>query len=239
MSKVDYNSPIYIQLREVVRAKIEDGEFSPGTAIPSEHELMSTYGINRTTVRNAIDGLVSEGLLKRVKGKGVYVITPIERDLEVLGGFTQTMTEKNVSSKKKIIHKERRLAGKKYASIFNITEDDYIYFIKRLDYANDEPIAIQEIFIPYDLVPNVENVDISVFNMFDVYKFYEINPTKAWQTLDLVQLTQADARLININKTQTVFLFSCTTYNEKGRVIEFSKSYTRGDKCNFSVHFHK
>lgn len=239
MSEVDFNSPIYIQLREVLRSKIEYGEYLPGTSIPSENSLMDTYGINRSTVRNAIDGLVREGLLKRVQGKGVYVLVPIERDLEVLGGFTQTMIEKNVKAKKKILNKGKCLAGNKYAEIFGIDESDFIYYIKRLDYANDEPIAIQEIFIPYKLVENVENLDLDVFQMFDLYRFYGINPTRAWQTLDLIQLTQSDARLINITKLQTVFLFSCTTYDENDKVIEFSKSYTRGDKCNFTVHFHR
>ena len=85
----------------------------------------------------------------------------------------------------------------------------------------------------------MEGIDLSVFSMFEIYKFYGINPVSAWQTLELVQLTQSDARLINISKDQTVFLFSCTTYDENDRVIEYSKSYTRGDKCNFKVHYHK
>lgn len=237
-TEVDYSAPIYMQLRELVYSKIEDGEYAPGTAIPSENEFAEMYGINRLTVRSAIDALVKEGLLKRVQGKGVYVMAKYERDLETLGGFSQTMTENNAKSSKKILLRGQRQAGEKYASILNINEDDQIYYIKRLDYANDEPIAFQEIFIPYNLIPNVNDVDISVFSMFEIYKFYGINPTRAWQTLDLVQLAQSDARLININKDQTVFLFSCTTYDENNRVIEYSKSYTRGDKCNFTVHFH-
>ncbi len=238
-AEVSYNAPIYLQLREVVRSKIEDGEYPPGTAIPSENVLASTYGINRLTVRSAIDALVNEGLLKRVQGKGVYVVAQIERDLEVLGGFTQTMNEKNVKSHRKILLRGQRRAGEKYAAVFGIDKEDMLYYIKRLDYGDDEPIAIQEIFVPYNLVPKLEGIDLTVFTMFEIYKFYGINPVRAWQTLDLVRLTQSDARLINISNDQSVFLFSCTTYDENERVIEYSKSYTRGDKCNFTVHFHK
>ena len=115
-AEVSYNAPIYLQLREVVRSKIEDGEYAPGTAIPSENLLASTYGINRLTVRSAIDALVNEGLLKRVQGKGVYVVAQIERDLEVLGGFTQTMNAKNVETRRKILSKGQRRAGEKYGA---------------------------------------------------------------------------------------------------------------------------
>lgn len=238
ITEIDYQAPMYIQLRNVVRSKIEDGEYAPGTAIPSESALAEMYEINKLTVRNAIDALVEEGLLKRVQGKGVYVMAKYERDLEVLGGFSQTMKERNTSFGKKILVRSCRKAGAKYASIFNIQEDDLVYYIKRLDYANEEAIAIQEIFIPYNLMPNIEEIDISVFSMFEIYKFYGINPVRAWQVLDLVQLSQSDARMINIDKEQTVFLFLCTAYDENDRVIEFSKSYTRGDKCNFTVHFY-
>ena len=238
-TEIDYQSSIYLQLREVVRNKIEEGEYLPGTAIPSENALAEMYGINRLTVRSAIDELVKEGLLKRVQGKGVYVMAPIERDLEVLGGFSQTMDDKKIQPKKKILQRGQRPAGPKYGEMFHMGEEESLYYIKRLDFANGEPIAMQEIYIPYDLVPKVEGIDLSVFSMFEIYKFYGINPVRAWQTLDLVQLTQADARLLDTSKDQTVFLFSCTTYDEDERVIEYSRSYTRGDKCNFTVHFHK
>ena len=42
MANVDYKSPIYLQLREVVRSKIEEGEYPPGMAIPSETESMAS-----------------------------------------------------------------------------------------------------------------------------------------------------------------------------------------------------
>lgn len=72
--KLSYRTPIYLQLREIIRNRIEEGEYLPGTAIPSENKLAETYGINRLTVRNAVDTLVNEGILRRVQGKGVFVV---------------------------------------------------------------------------------------------------------------------------------------------------------------------
>lgn len=237
---IDYNAPIYLQLREVVRTKIEDGEYLPGMAIPSENELADFYGINRLTVRNAIDALVGEGLLKRVQGKGVYVVgSKIERDLETLGGFTQTMHEKNTRPSKKILAKVQREAGVKYAHIFGIRPQDMIYYIKRLDYADDEPISLEEIMLPYSVVPKLEEIDLKVFSLYEVYNFYGINLSRAWQSLDLAELEPSDARMLNVSPDRAVLLFTSTSYDENDRVIEYARSYTRGDKCNFTVHFHK
>lgn len=43
-------SPLHTQLREVIRAKIDEGEYPPGTCIPSESQLSETYGLNRLSV---------------------------------------------------------------------------------------------------------------------------------------------------------------------------------------------
>ena len=85
MDKASGLTPLYMQLREIVRYKIETGEFAPCTALPSENELADEYAVTRQTVRNVIDTLVNEGLLRRVAGKGVFVLgTRIERDLDCL-----------------------------------------------------------------------------------------------------------------------------------------------------------
>ena len=61
MNDVNYRSPLYIQLREVIRSKIEEGEYPAGTAIPSENQLSEQYGINRVSVRSALAALENEG----------------------------------------------------------------------------------------------------------------------------------------------------------------------------------
>lgn len=238
--ETDYKKPIYLQLRDVIRSKIEDGDYVIGMAIPSENQLAETYGINRLTVRNAVNALVTEGLLKRVHGKGMYVLgEKMERDLETLGGFTQTIEEKNAVPMTKILTKTQRLAGDKYAQIFNIDPEDKIYYIKRVGYVDGAPLALDEIFLPCNLVPKLDGIDLSVFSLYEVYEFYGIHLQRAWQTLDIVKLEKSDRRILNITSEMGVFLFSCTSYNENDKVIEFSRSYTRGDQCNFNVSFHE
>lgn len=240
MPEYNEQSPIYLQVREVVRCQIEEGEYLPGMPIPTENELAEQYGINRLTVRSAIDSLVNEGLLKRVQGKGVYVVgRKMERDLEQLGGFSQTILEKNALPSTKTLTKVLRRAGDKYSLVFGIQPDDEIYCIKRVCYVAEEPVSLEEIFIPRYIVPKLMGIDLSVFSLYEVYEFYGINPARAYQTLDLAQLEQKDARLLDVDAGLAVMLFECTSYDENDRVIEFSRNYTRGDRCNFSVHFQK
>lgn len=240
VEKISYQSPIYLQLREIIRNKIEDEEYSPGMPIPSENELAELYGINRMTVRSGIDALVQEGLLKRVQGKGVYVSGPkLERDLEILGGFSQTMRERNVKPNTKVLGKIIRKAGEKFSLIFGIKPEDDIYYVKRICYADEEPTSLDEIFIPKYVIPKLEGIDLNVFSIYEVYDLYNINLTWAYQTLDIITLDQRDARMLDIDDTTPVMLFECTSYDDAKRIIEFSRTYTRGDKCKFNVKFNK
>ena len=66
---------------------------------------------------------------------------------------------------------------------------------------------------------------------------YGIKLVQARQTLDIVHLEQADARLLGIDPSLPVLLFQCVTYDDMGRAIEFNRNFVRGDKCSFSVRF--
>ena len=66
----DGSEPRYLSIRKTIRDRIADGTYPAGTAIPSEHELSAEFDTTRLTVRNAIDGLVTQGLIRRVQGQG-------------------------------------------------------------------------------------------------------------------------------------------------------------------------
>ena len=233
---VDYKSPIYLQLREVVRGKIESGEYPPGMAIPSENELSDMYGVNRLTVRNAIDALVKEGLLKRIQGKGAFVVGDrIERDLDWLSGFRQTFTERDADPAAKIHAKTRRPAGRLFASVFGVGEDDDIFYGRRLNSAIGEPGSAEHTYVPASKVPKLDGIDLGVFSLYEVYGFYGVSPVRAYETLDLVSVEARDARMLGVEPGSTVLLFTCWTYDAKDDVVEYTRSYTRGDKCCFTV----
>ncbi len=239
MEDIDYRSPIYLQLREVIRTKVEEDEYLPGTAIPSENDLAEMYGVNRLTVRSAIDALVNEGMLKRVHGKGVYVVgEKIERDLETLGGFRQTMREKNTVPSTRIVTRNIRRAGMKYGGIFRLDPEEKLFYIKRVCCVEDDPVSLEEIYVPCSLLPELGDVDLTIFSLYDIYDFYGVKLTRAHQTLDLVTLDAKDARMLGIGPKQAVMLFECVSTDADGRTVEFARTYTRGDKCSFRVNFH-
>ena len=71
--------PVYVQLADILRGQIARGELAPRRPVPSKRTLMQTYGIAGGTIDKAMDLLRAEGLIKTVKGRGIYVTAPEER----------------------------------------------------------------------------------------------------------------------------------------------------------------
>ncbi len=71
--------PVYLQLADILRARIATGELVAGRALPSETTLMQEHGIARETARKAVRVLRDEGLVEIVQGRGSYVVPPADR----------------------------------------------------------------------------------------------------------------------------------------------------------------
>lgn len=224
MREISYKSPLYIQLREVIRSKIEEEEYLPGTAIPSENQLMETYGLNRVSVRSALAALEFEGLLKSVKGKGVFVAGPkAKRNMDTLGGFHNTMRQSGGNTATRILSKTLRQAGPYYARLLEISPESTIWFIRRVENTAGEPVALEELYIPYSVVPGLEEVDIKLFSIYDIYQWNGIVLGEGHQTLRITRLPPMLAKYMDVPPEQAV--------------MEFSRSYVRNDKAEFVVHF--
>jgi GntR family transcriptional regulator len=74
-SKLQGNAPvpIYYQLQELILKDIENGTLLPGAMIPTEQQLVQSYGVSIGTVKKAVLNLVNQGYLYRIQGKGTFV----------------------------------------------------------------------------------------------------------------------------------------------------------------------
>lgn len=238
MNTINYLTPIYIQLRELLRTKIEEGEFPPGSVIPSDTTLAGQYGVNKLTARNAINALIGEGLLKRVQGRGVYVLYgKIEQDLGLLAGFTSTMNRNERKPSIKVLEFKTRTAGHKYATIFHINPEDEIYYIRRLCLADDESTSLEEIFIPRSAAKRLEGINLSIFSLREAFNLLGIRLERAYETLEIVEIDAQEARLLDTVDQRNVFLVRYSSQDHNGTTVEYGKCYIRGDKFSFSVNY--
>jgi GntR family transcriptional regulator len=66
--------PVYLQLSDILREKINSGELEPNRPVPSLTTLVQQYQVARGTAAKAVQVLVSEGLVRIAPGKGAFVV---------------------------------------------------------------------------------------------------------------------------------------------------------------------
>ena len=66
-------TPVFRIIYENLKRDIERGEYAPGARLPSESELCRAYGVQRDTVRHALQKLVDDGMIFKRPGRGSFV----------------------------------------------------------------------------------------------------------------------------------------------------------------------
>lgn len=69
-------APLHQKLRDAIHQQILDGTLQPGETLPSERAMKEHFGLSRATVRQAINGLIRDGLLQSIAGTGTFVLEP-------------------------------------------------------------------------------------------------------------------------------------------------------------------
>jgi len=164
--------PIYLQLKNILKTSIMNGEFGENGMIPSETQLAETYHITRTTVRRSISELVNENLLRKEHGKGTFVcLNPVHYSIWNFTGFTDYVQKKGKIPTSKILT----------AEVISINDKQY-YKLERARGIKEDGVVLYLTLdtscIPLDLFPGIMAYDFEKRSLYDVMrKEYGIAPS--------------------------------------------------------------
>ncbi len=233
---VDKKSPIpvYYQLKNIILKKIKDGEYSEGSLIPSERDLGENLNISRMTVRQALNQLVSEGVLFREKGKGTFVSKGkiVQRNIM---SFSDTVRNKGLVPSTVVLRFEKITDRLDIKKLLDLQEDESLYNIKRLRLANDLPIAIEEVFIPERYCPHLDTYKLNT----SLYKLLKEEYSLTISYLD--NLIEADRpekdekKLLGLQDMTPVLRITSISHNEAGMKLFYEKDVYRSDEYNYNV----
>lgn len=238
MADLDRNSfkPIYYQLSENLRAVI-DGGLSPGDQIPSENELITQYGVSRNTARLAIDILVREGLVYRVKGKGTFVAPERMRfGLLRLTSFTEEMRRRGLQPGSRLLNMSRTAPPAKIANRLQLAPGALTFVIERLRLANGEPLALHTTYVPQAVCPRLAEENLTIGSLYQILEdTYGLRIGHAEQLLKPTVATEYEAKILEVPPGSPLQLVEVTSFLENGAPFEYSKLLYRGDRYEFPI----
>jgi GntR family transcriptional regulator len=237
---IEKDSPIpyYYQIQLCLKKAISQGEWKPGEFMPSEREISERFNVSRVTVRQALDNLLLEGIIKKVKAKGTIVSKPkIEEQLfnKLIGTF-QDLTEKGYKITNKILGFSLEDPEESDIINLNLNSKDKIYRIERLRFIEDEPYHYSLTSISQRLCPGFDAnllIKDSLINVLD--KSYGLKIYKLKRILEAAVATPQDAKLFNTKSGTPILLFYNTALLKDGTAIEYSLNKIRGDMSKFQI----
>jgi GntR family transcriptional regulator len=230
--------PYHYQLRELLRDEIAAGRWEVGERLPSERELCETFNLSRTTVREAIDALVNEGLLRREKGRGTFVAEPkiLESLLQTPIGFTDSMLEQGYHVETKVLRMEIVPAPRTVAHELRLRSDEPVTVIDRLRFVLNEPILLVTSYVPQKIYPSLVDEDLAHNSLYHLMQSKcNLRIAHAKRFMESVPANELEAKLLNIEPGSPLMLIESTAYSEEGAPLEYFKARHRGDRTRFLV----
>ena len=210
------NKPIYIKIYDKLKTAIKDGTYPPGSFLPTEQELEALYQVSRTTIRNAVKLLSSEGLLSVRQGCGTMVMnTRTTQNYNQVTSVTESLRKRgyNVTTGSMMI--DVIPASRDISSDLSIPEGTPVARIQRLQLADEKPVTIMENYIEYAKVPGIEQHSghfVALYQFLEETYHLTIDSTR-----DRISAKSADfleARVLDVEPKTALLVIRRVSYYE-------------------------
>ncbi len=227
-------TPKYLVVRRAILRRIERGDYALGTALPSENELAQEFETTRMTVRNALDGLVDEGVIRRIQGKGTFIAGLGEIANTSAMGFREMAENADAAPSVRLLSRTCRVAGPYYAELLGIDPYDAIFCVRRLNSADGVPVSIEQAYIPLALFPGIEDRDIEAFSLYETYAIYGHEVVGTQERLGITRLGARDAGLLGVEVHHPAIRLDCKSFDREGVTVEYVRARMLGDRGGYA-----
>jgi GntR family transcriptional regulator len=188
------------------------------------------------TARAALSSLAQQGLVERDVGRGTFVArAKIEHDLSRFAGFTEMVRREGRSAKARIRAINELAAPEAVASALDIEPAAVVYRIERLRFADDEPLTLEDTWIPAERFPGLLDHDMRSSLYALMRDGYGLAPVRAVERLEPTLADPAQAEALGIEPGTPLMLITRVAYTAHDIPVEFARDHHRGDRARFVV----
>jgi GntR family transcriptional regulator len=217
---------------EQLRARLAEmcrTDLSPGDALPSERRLCELYGVSRTTVRDAVGQLVTDGMLVRIHGKGTFVAEPHARSQLHLASFHEDMRRLGLTPTTVVLLAETAVPPPVTLVNLGLRSRDEALHVRRLRLADNAPISVDDAWYNLRELPGLEELDLqgSIYQALE--ERYDKPVDRAEQTVRAAEADDVVATVLGIRPGSPVLKFDRVGYHQE-TPLEHAHSWYRSDR---------
>lgn len=219
----DSATPLWIQLRTLLRAEIDSAGYGSDHQLPSEAELRERFGVSRAVVREALGDLVAQRLVYKIKGKGAFV-APRSRDEDFVGSvmsFSGEMALRGQVVTTQVLEQVVEMPGPRIASSLHLSADDTVLRLRRLRAVDGRQRLLVTSTLPSRLVPGLDRANLENMSLYDtIRRRYGLDFVRAERWIEPVLPTREESALMEVTSTTPLLRIESVSWIGDGTPIE-------------------
>lgn len=230
---------LYEEVASRIRARILAGEYEPGARLPTQRQLAQTWGIALPTMRQALDRLISEGLLRVEHGVGTFVA-----DLDhyeepyTIGSFDAALRERGVDVDTQFVTVSARTESDEAAAQLKLGEHEAMVVVARVRRIDDVPVVFQQSYLPGRYREQINGY------LGDVPLYEFLQQRMGLLPISYVELLSAEAAparvatALQLAPRAAVMVSRRTTYGPEGQPLVFDLAWLAPEQVQIRITRH-
>jgi GntR family phosphonate transport system transcriptional regulator len=207
-----------------LRSDIESGSLKPGSRLPTEAELSAQFGVNRHTVRRALEELSRDGLVRVEQGRGSFVAEDVlDYNVEPRTRFSEWIRKHN-KEPSGIVRELREIsADPRVAAALDVRVGSRVVVLERLGFADERPVSLARHYFPAVRLKGMLAALQATPRITDALRSVGVADYLRQQTRVTARLpTQSEAELLRMARNRPVLIAENINVDHAGTIIEFA-----------------
>lgn len=217
--------PLYAQLKDYIRERVQRGEWPTDHRVPSENELVDQLGVSRMTANRALRELAAEGVVIRIRGKGSFVAAQKRSSMfQSVPNIANEIRERGGQHSTSIVLLQREVCDPELAEALGLEVGACAFHSILLHKEDDLPIQIEDRYVNSEVVPGYLEQDFSAETP-NSYLSRMAPILRAEQFIEAVLAQPWECRHLIIGRTEPCLLVRRRTWSEAGVVSAVRLTY--------------
>ena len=226
----------YLHLRDRIAERIAKGQYKENQRLPSERILAEELQTTRITLRDALSQLEVDGILFRMDRRGWFVAGKRLRfDPTEDKGFMSNVRDQGREPKTELLHCEERAASETLAKALRIKKGEAIYHLQRKRSIDSRCVLIEDIYLEASRYPGLRHANLNASLSLVLANIYGAKVKYSDIEITPVAFNELHAKSLQVSPGTPATLISRTSYDKRGRVVEFDREYWLSDVLTIVV----
>ena len=216
-------APLWRRIAQALAAEMGPGRLQPGARLPTEAQLATRFGVNRHTVRRAVEHLVRAGLVRVEQGRGSFVADDmIEYPVVPRTRFNEWIRRQNREPTGQVLHVRAQAATRQVAAGLGIERGATVALLERLGLADGVPVSLGSHFFDPARLPGIlEALQGTATITAALLQVGVADYVRQSTRVTARMPTSVEANLLQVGRTRPLLQCENTNVDAQGRVVEF------------------